>query len=77
VQHADEHGGNLVGRNGRLADAPKHWNDDEVFRRSRDPALTLEDVLELPHGIGLTVMRISAWLDEVYAILEGEDDEDS
>jgi hypothetical protein len=44
-------------------------------RRSRRPGSTLDDVVEILTGIGQTLMAISAKLDDIADLLEGDDDE--
>ena len=39
------------------------------------PGRQLEEILEVLHGIGATLMVISAKLDDVIVLLGGEDDE--
>jgi hypothetical protein len=45
-----------------------------MFRRRPEPGSTLDDVVEFLRGIGLELMGISSRLDDLIAILEGEDD---
>jgi hypothetical protein len=45
-----------------------------MLRRRQDPVSTLDDVVEVLHGIGLALMKISSQLEDVIAILGGEDD---
>ncbi len=48
-----------------------------MLRRRSKPHSTLDDVVEVLEGIGLELMGISARLDDVIGILEGEDDEEA
>jgi chaperonin GroEL (HSP60 family) len=46
-------------------------------RRRPRPTATLDDVVEVLTGIGRTLMSISARLDDIAELLEGEDDEEA
>jgi hypothetical protein len=48
-----------------------------MLRRRQDPVSTLDDVVEVLQGIGLALMGISTRLDDLIAILRGEDDEEA
>jgi len=47
-----------------------------VWSRTRRPASSLDDVVELLEGVGTILMEISAQLDVIVEILRGEDNED-
>jgi hypothetical protein len=48
-----------------------------MLRRRPEPASTLDDVVELLDGIGVALMGISAKLDYIAYLLEGDDDEEA
>jgi hypothetical protein len=48
-----------------------------MFSRRPEPRATLDDVVEILAGIGQVLMRISANLEDIVAILGGEDDEEA
>jgi hypothetical protein len=48
-----------------------------VILRKPKPESTLDDVVEVLHGIGQIVMSIDARLDGIVDILGGEDDEEA
>jgi hypothetical protein len=47
------------------------------MHRRRRPAATLDDVVEVLHGIGVILMAISAKLEEVIELLGGNADEEA
>lgn len=46
-------------------------------RRPRRPTATIDDIVELLHGIGAILMAISAKLAEVVELMGGDDDEEA
>jgi len=47
------------------------------MRRPHRSAATLDDIVEVLHGIGVILMAISAKLDEVIELMGGDEDEEA